>query len=107
MPDRSYLNIYNGTSYATLMPDDQSIQGSWSNPNVPLLIFKDNSLPGNISRLSWWPREQWNSVELLSRFAARLQWRCALGSRSPLLLKIPAQELGHARLRKSLKRPGC
>jgi hypothetical protein len=46
MPDRSYLNIYNGMSYATLMPDDQSIQGSWSNPNVPLLIFKDNSLPG-------------------------------------------------------------
>ena len=65
MPDRSYLNIYNGTSYATLMPDDQSIQGSWSNPTVPLLIFKDNSLPGTSVDYHGGPVSSGTPVELL------------------------------------------
>jgi hypothetical protein len=65
MPDRSYLNVYNGTSYATLMTDDQSFQGSWSNPNVPLLIFKDNSLPGTSVDYHGGPVSSGTPVELL------------------------------------------
>jgi hypothetical protein len=62
---RSYLNLYNGTSYVTFIPNDQSIQGSWSNPNVPLLIFKDHSLPGTSVENHGGPVSSGTPVELL------------------------------------------
>ena len=33
-------------SYATYFFSERTFEGSWSNPNVPVLVFKDHSLPG-------------------------------------------------------------
>lgn len=43
---RSIITI-NGNIYAlTVLRDDRAIDGSWSHPDVPLLIFADSILPG-------------------------------------------------------------
>ena len=43
---RSIITIAGNTYTHTRMRDDRSIEGSWSHPDVPLLIFADNILPG-------------------------------------------------------------
>jgi hypothetical protein len=35
-----------GNSYITYMFAEQKFQSAWSNPNVPVLVFADNTLPG-------------------------------------------------------------
>jgi hypothetical protein len=47
MPNRTYINVKDSTSFPTIIFDEQTFGSPWSNPNVPLLIFKDNSLTGS------------------------------------------------------------
>jgi hypothetical protein len=46
MSNRTFINVNDKASYATYIFSEQEFEGSWSNPNVPLLIFSDNSLTG-------------------------------------------------------------
>ena len=43
---RVILNVNETTSVVTYLFSEQTFQGSWSHPNVPVLVFADSQLPG-------------------------------------------------------------
>ena len=43
---RVILNVNDTTSVVTYLFSEQTFQGSWSHPNVPVLVFADSQLPG-------------------------------------------------------------
>jgi hypothetical protein len=43
---RLVLNVTDTTSVVTYLFSEQTFQGSWSHPNMPVLVFADSQLPG-------------------------------------------------------------
>ena len=62
---RTVVNVENGLSYATYIFSERTFQSAWSHPDVPVLVFADNSLPGFSVQHHGGPVGSGTPVELL------------------------------------------
>ncbi|MGA7317454.1 MAG: hypothetical protein WBX22_26185 [Silvibacterium sp.] len=87
---RTITNIIDDRSYTTYLFGEQALQSSWSQPNVPVLVFTDSILPGFSVQNHGGPGGSGLGVELL--FWGDW-WNSPEGSTRRVLIESRAQTL--------------